>query len=368
MATEPDYIVGLQSENIEKITDFELTLGEEFKPFIVLTGDNGVGKTLLLEYIFKAIVGYNNLNSTQKGVGEITVNCNNCKSKYKYIVKESKNYISLDVLMRTGILSSKIAAYNANRLRIHSESSDDIIKEHKGNSPFSYDRLLRNGEHWLKMKLLAGRKELAQQGMQVLQTLMPNITKIDYRQDDKVGVVFQYHTNNGIESIQTISAGNKVILVLIGDLFFRLWDNQLDVKEAKDLTGIVIIDEIEVHLHPEWQRKFPQLLAKTFPKVQFVVSTHTPMTILGLPKNSILLHVDNNEEGKITVEKLELDFWNMLPQQILTSPIFGLESLRSLYNEDLEELNTEEDYKKLLENKKVQDNMKRLLEQLEQKK
>lgn len=368
MSTKPDYIVGLQSKGFDKLVDFELSLGEEFKPFIVLTGDNGAGKTYLLECVFKA---------TQQ---KILLVEHNMESKFSITAKESNRTIHLSYSVQTrskgGILrrdhpfSSKIAVYNANRLRIHSEQSTalNMKKDYFQENPFNHDRLLLNGEYWLKMKILAGRENLVEQGKKVLKSLMPNVQTINYQKDDIEGVIFQYHTENGRESIQTISAGNKVILALIGDLFFRLWDNQLHVQEAKDLTGIVIIDEIEAHLHPIWQRKFPQLLAETFPKVQFIISTHTPMTILGLPKDSVLLYVDNNEEGKITVEQLEMDFWNMLPQQILTSPVFGLESLRSVYNEELEELHTEEDYKKLLENKEVQENMRRLLEQLEQKK
>lgn len=365
MATEGHYIVGLKSKGFEKITDFELSLGKVFQPFIVLTGENGSGKTLLLERLFYSFIQKAEVTGIQASFESI-VSIHGEERSHIYKSKAKDGFSGHNSYG----LKDRIAVYNASRLRIYLESSTDINrgKTYLEENPFGLDRLLLNGEYWLKMKLLAGRKELAEQGMQVLQTLMPNVNKVDYIKDDKVGVIFQYHTDKGIESIQTISAGNKVILALIGDLFFRLWDNQLHVKQAKDLTGIVIIDEIEAHLHPEWQRKFPQLLAQTFPKVQFIVSTHTPMTILGLPKNSVLLHVDNNEEGKITVEQLELDFWNMLPQQILTSPVFGLESLRSVYNEELEELHTEEDYKKLLENKEVQDNMKRLLDELEQKK
>lgn len=360
MITLPDrdYIVGFKSQNVQHIADFELTLAKEFKSFIVLTGENGAGKTWLLEHVFKAInqrIHVTTKHNGTKGLFTVRAIEQGDLVDLSYTIQKDNS----ELLRGIHNLSFKLAVYSANRLRIHSEQStaSNMRKDYFGENSFDSDRLLRNGEYWLKMKLLAGRKDLVQEGMNVLKSLMPNVIKVDYRQDAQEGVIFQYHTEYGIESIQTISAGNKVILALIGDLFSRLWDNQLEIKQAKDLTGIVFIDEIEAHLHPNWQRKFPQLLAQTFPKVQFVVSTHTPMTILGLPKNSVLLHVDNNEDGEITVEQLELDFWNMLPQQILTSPVFGLESLRSVYNETLEELHTEDNYAELLENKKVKDNI-----------
>ncbi|MFT5647119.1 MAG: hypothetical protein ACI976_001808, partial [Aureispira sp.] len=64
------------------------------------------------------------------------------------------------------------------------------------------------------------------------------------------------------------------------------------------------------------------------------------------------------ENQSAKVQQLDLDIQNMTPQQILTSDLFGVESLRSLYNENLEDLNTEESYSKLLENKEVKDRIK----------
>jgi predicted ATP-dependent endonuclease of OLD family len=345
MATsnQADYITKIQVSNFDKIQDFELDFKDDFQQFLVFTGDNGVGKTMILEEILmildeKQIVKSlaTQITLQEFGKGSITYSFDSTHKKFH-------SYPNL-------------AAYSASRLSI--QTAESMERNQLDLQPLlSTNTPLRNIEYWLKMKLLSDQKPLVRKVLDLLSSFMPNVSTIDYKTDPKEGVIFQYETLYGFEKIQDLSAGNKGVLALIGDLIIRLWDKQLDVQEIKNLKGIVLIDEIEAHLHPKWQRKFPKLLAETFPNVQFIISTHTPMTILGLPKNSSLIHVGyENQSAK--VQQLNLDIQNMTPQQILTSDLFGVESLRSLYNENLEELNTEESYSKLLENKEVKDRIK----------
>jgi predicted ATP-binding protein involved in virulence len=353
MATsnQADYITKIQVSDFDKIQDFELDFKDDFQQFLVFTGDNGVGKTLLLSFLLQTATHrfYLEGNAAIK----ITTKENSKKYVYTSLKKVNSN--------RRGPVRTyyqKMAAYGASRLSIQTAESMERIEldlQHL----FSSSSPLRNIEYWLKMKLLSDQKALVRKVLDLLASFMPNVSEISYKTDAKEGVIFQYETLYGFEKIQDLSAGNKGVLALIGDMIIRLWDNQLEVQEIKNLRGIVLIDEIEAHLHPKWQRKFPKLLAETFPNVQFIISTHTPMTILGLPKNSSLIHV-GYENHSAKVQQLDLDIQNMTPQQILTSDLFGVESLRSLYNEHLEDLNTEEDYPKLLENKEVQDRIKEL--------
>jgi predicted ATP-binding protein involved in virulence len=85
---------------------------------------------------------------------------------------------------------------------------------------------------------------------------------------------------NGMElRVDQLSSGERSFLSLAGDLGRRLamLNPQLD-NPLKGL-GIVLIDEIELHLHPRWQRKIVPWLLRTFPNCQFVVSTHSPQVL-----------------------------------------------------------------------------------------
>ncbi|CAA6803031.1 MAG: Unknown protein, partial [uncultured Aureispira sp.] len=113
--------------------------------------------------------------------------------------------------------------------------------------------------------------------------------------------------------------------------------------------GIVLIDEIDIHLHPNWQKKFVQTLTKLFPKIQFIASTHSPIPLLGAPKETVILNVEkpSSREG-IKVRKLDIDVTTLTPNTILTSPIFGFEGIISDAHDENEPLYTEETYNDVL--------------------
>lgn len=83
-------------------------------------------------------------------------------------------------------------------------------------------------------------------------------------------------------SIEQLSDGEKCMIALVGDLARRLAIANPGKEDPLQGEGVVLIDEIELHLHPEWQKRvLPQLL-KAFPKIQFVVTTHSPIVLAQL--------------------------------------------------------------------------------------
>ncbi len=91
---------------------------------------------------------------------------------------------------------------------------------------------------------------------------------------------------------EQLSDGEKIYLALIGDLCHRL---SLANPEGDPLLGegIVLIDEVDLHLHPKWQSEIAVALTRTFPNVQFILTTHSPHVINGVPTES--LRIINND-------------------------------------------------------------------------
>jgi predicted ATP-binding protein involved in virulence len=85
----------------------------------------------------------------------------------------------------------------------------------------------------------------------------------------------------GDRLFSTLSDGQRIMLTLIGDLARRIvtLNPQLEDKALLETSGIVLIDELDLHLHPKWQRRVIADLKRTFPKVQFVATTHSPQLI-----------------------------------------------------------------------------------------
>jgi len=78
-------------------------------------------------------------------------------------------------------------------------------------------------------------------------------------------------------------------------LAFRLTIANPEKDDPLQGQGIVIIDEIDLHLHPQWQRRIIPQLRKTFPNIQFIVTTHSPLVLESLDLDNIIV-LDN---GKI---------------------------------------------------------------------
>lgn len=99
--------------------------------------------------------------------------------------------------------------------------------------------------------------------------------------------------NNAELSFSQLSEGEKKTIFLISKILshfvFPFEENQTNLL---DFQGIVLIDEIETHLHPRWQREILPNLTKTFPNVQFIVTTHSPQVISSVPKEAVFLLKD----------------------------------------------------------------------------
>lgn len=94
----------------------------------------------------------------------------------------------------------------------------------------------------------------------------------------------------GIEfNVLQLSDGEKCLLALVGDLARRL--SLLNTERSNPLEGegIILIDEIDLHLHPKWQRTVVTSLEKVFPNCQFVITTHSPQVVGELAPESVML-------------------------------------------------------------------------------
>lgn len=107
-----------------------------------------------------------------------------------------------------------------------------------------------------------------------------------------------YIDKDGIKQKQPfheLSDGYKNTLSLVGDIAYRMavLNPQLLGEVTKKTPGIVLIDEVDQHLHPLWQKNILRCLMQIFPKVQFVVTTHSP-SIISSAINSNLILLDND--------------------------------------------------------------------------
>lgn len=96
--------------------------------------------------------------------------------------------------------------------------------------------------------------------------------------------------------LRILSDGIKSTLSMIADIAYRMaiLNPQLLDDILEETSGVVLIDEIDMHLHPSWQKKIISVLKKIFPKVQFVFTTHSPSVLSNVSNKNILI-LDNFE-------------------------------------------------------------------------
>jgi len=99
--------------------------------------------------------------------------------------------------------------------------------------------------------------------------------------------------------IEQLSEGEKNTILLISDLARRLSVANPGREDPLDGSGIVLIDELDLHLHPGWQRGFLPALGATFPGCQFVVTTHSPQTLSRVHKEQVFI-IENFERVLVT--------------------------------------------------------------------
>jgi predicted ATP-binding protein involved in virulence len=113
-------------------------------------------------------------------------------------------------------------------------------------------------------------------------TCIPDATRVwfDVQQD-----ALLLETADRIQPFSNLSDGFRNMLAMVADIAVRCatLNPHLGAEAALQTPGIVLIDEIDLHLHPKWQRRVVGDLLKAFPKIQFVATTHSPFIIQSLP-------------------------------------------------------------------------------------
>lgn len=150
-------------------------------------------------------------------------------------------------------------------------------------------------------------------------------------------------TKKGVDfSIGQLSEGEKCTLALVGDLARRLAIANPQRDNPLEGTGVVLIDEIDLHLHPKWQLKIVPLLQRIFPRIQFIFSTHSPK-VLGELDDSVSIFELKEEDDEIQIVKIRnLLGWdtNQILKMFMDTPIISKETetlIRNIRNSIKEE-------------------------------
>lgn len=130
--------------------------------------------------------------------------------------------------------------------------------------------------------------------------------------------------------IQHVSQGTQSVLSIFGLIFSFLKRLRPDVsdQQASQHAAVVIIDEIDAHLHPIWQQRIVGLLRETFPRTQFILTAHSPLVVAGCREQEVT--VLRRQDSKFTLVQFSEDFIGWQPDAIYRK-VFGVEELDETY-------------------------------------
>lgn len=137
-------------------------------------------------------------------------------------------------------------------------------------------------------------------------------------------------------NLMQLSDGEKGVFALIGDIARRLAIANPNMDNPLNGIAEVLIDEIELHLHPAWQRKIVPALVETFPNCQFFLTTHSPQVLSEIEDAHIFLLQSTDPEHGITATKIE-HLYGRDSNRILED-VMGVDERPHIVKEQLKEL------------------------------
>ena len=319
----------------------------------MIVGENGIGKSSILKAIILALSGedfyrkhqeqyrwqppkiFN--NKTHEKIGFIKI-----KLSKGELIEVRFNKKKLDFITgKNGIGGVFIRGYGSARLfaQNHNKSKSELTGEkmlQDFRNLFQPESLLPNPTDWLSELDLTEFNSAALSIGDLLNLTdtaeSDNLTRInEHSSDAKIGGRKQILSKKngeilldngfGLVPLTEQSDGYKSVLALMVDIFSGLHKSMHDKREA---TGIVLLDEIESHLHPRWKMKIVSRFRAAFPNIQFIVTTHDPLCLKGLGKGEIT--VIKRDSGNTFVFDDISSPSGLRVDQLLTSELFGLDS------------------------------------------
>jgi len=324
-------LLQLKAKDFRSLKDLEINFPDE--QVIAIIGNNGSGKTAVLDAIlmchFSILIDLtkNKLKYIPKRdraseLSEITLTLHTENGNIESILKTEDSIVNYpdndsDALYFFGGLYYPSQRYYEDNSLVKNSDVDDVGKIRA----FIITQVKENFRNWFIAETQRENEEINKRkdfdftldslnnirsainiffenleddrfGSILVKTEAPK--NLDFKEKPKPDVYIK--KGNFELKLTQLSAGEKMLIYIVADIAKELTIISPNKKDAINNQYLVLIDEIDLHLHPSWQKSVVKALSATFPNVQFVITTHSPLILNQLKTESILLM----EDGKCT--------------------------------------------------------------------
>lgn len=321
------FIEKIEINNFKIIKDLkiDLTLSKsKDAPWLMLLGENGIGKSSILQAIALALVGE---KEREKFLWEIN------KTPDDYIRHNaSESYIKIHL---SGMLEPISLYFSRNQSKFRGENHKEprVLLLAYGST-----RLLPRDNMGVDKKIVWSRignlfnpftplvhvknylLSLNDKDFFVVRQAIETVILEDVRVfRDKSRRFLRFILPNSTVELEELSDGYQTVIALATDIMMVMKNRW----RSFDAEGIVLIDEIDAHLHPRWNIEIVSRLKKAFPKIQFIATSHNPLSLRGLIDGEIAVLLEDEDKKPYVIQDLpsQKEF-NV--ETLLTSKFFGL--------------------------------------------
>ncbi len=229
------------------------------------------------------------------------------------LAQSARNYLTVGYGVSRR-LSGKAAANGAREMYRHPRARAVA-------SLFSPDALLNPLESWA----INLHYKHAEEGLNVVRrTLSEFLPDLTFKGIDKTEGELLFETPDGVLPLSQLSDGYQDMAAWCGDLLYRVTEAFQDYKNPLSARGLLLVDEIDLHLHPAWQRRLIDFLTEKLGQFQVVATTHSPLTAQQAGQGQLFLLHRPSPEASPKLKPYEGNPQLLSLEQLAVSPIFGL--------------------------------------------
>lgn len=335
-------IKSVHIKGIGPISNLNLSFNENFN---IICGQNGIGKTTILDCIAQSFSTYpivKKTSGTESGKCVLEINSDGVEKTYtSNVTSFHPNESGNNILNNLSKNSTEVILFKTHRdivyQKINSIQTDTLKDKHEFGEETKTGSLSTDLKNWFVNRYLFSAQIGSLDENQIKNYELSKFCftvlnpKIRFSRVVPASFDIMLESETGEIYFEYLSAGYKsclaILLGLIREIELRFKNPSIFVKDFK---GIVLIDEIDLHLHPEWQAKIYTALKDILPNAQIFCSTHSPHIIqIAEPSEIIALSYDESHNVKVNVlvnQEYGCQGWTL--EEILTD-VMGISETRT---------------------------------------